>query len=140
MAELSKHKGIVGIKEATGDLERIPTIRKSCGDDFLIYSGEDDSGCKFTSPAVGGDGVISVTANVAPAKMHDMLTLSKAGQEVEAEAINTDLELLHSRLFIESNPIPVKKAVSLMGRCGPAIRQPLAELDISLKEQSKRPW
>ena len=73
VAELSKHKGIVGIKEATGDLERIPTIRKSCGDDFLIYSGEDDSGCEFTSPAVGGDGVISVTANVAPAKMHDML-------------------------------------------------------------------
>ena len=133
VAELSKHKGIVGIKEATGDLDRIPGIRKSCGDDFLIYSGEDDSGCKFVSPAVGGDGVISVTANVAPAKMHTMLTLSKAGQKEEAEKINAELELLHSRLFLESNPIPVKKAVSMMGKCGPAIRQPLTELDISME-------
>ena len=133
--ELSKHEGIVGIKEATGDLERIPGIRQACGDDFLIYSGEDDSGCEFTSPEVGGDGVMSVVANVAPAKMHTMLTHSKAGRKEEAEAINTELELLHSRLFLESNPIPVKKAVSMMGRCGPAIRQPLAELDIGMEAE-----
>lgn len=131
--ELSRHKGIVGIKDATGDLERIPGMRKSVGDAFLIFSGEDDSGCQFASPSVGGDGVISVTANVAPAKMHSMLTLSKAGQKEEAEAINSELELLHSRLFMESNPIPVKKAVNMMGRCGPAIRQPLTELDISME-------
>ena len=122
VAELSKHKGIVGVKEATGDLDRIPGIRKSCGDDFLIYSGEDDSGCDFASPAVGGDGVISVTANVAPAKMHSMLTLSKAGTKTEAEAINAECELLQSRLL--EQPDPVKKAVSMMGKCGPAIRQP----------------
>ena len=65
--------------------------------------------------------------------MHSMLTLSKAGKKTEAEAINAELELLHSRLFLESNPIPVKKAVSMMGKCGPAIRQPLAELDISME-------
>ncbi len=76
---LAAHRRIIGIKDATGDLDRIPIIRKDCGKDYKIFSGEDDSGCRFVSPAVGGDGVISVTANVAPALMHEMLTKSKEG-------------------------------------------------------------
>jgi dihydrodipicolinate synthase/N-acetylneuraminate lyase len=99
----------------------------------------DDTGCRFTTPPVGGDGVVSVTANVATAgaKMHEMsATLPKAGGHSEAEAINiaADLELLHSRLSMESSrPSPVKKAVSMAGKCGPAARQALAELDISME-------
>eukprot|EP01039_Chlorochromonas_danica_P004372 gene4372-4793_t len=122
----SKHPHIIGIKDATGDLSRVAELRAQCGKDFLIYSGEDDSGCDFVR--IGGDGVISVTANVCPKKMHDMLSLSKAGQKEAAEKINKLLMPLHKRLFLESNPIPTKKALNLMGKIGAGIRPPLCEL------------
>jgi len=127
VGQLSSHKNIVGIKDATGDLGRVATLRSLCGTKFLIYSGEDDSGCDFVR--IGGDGVISVTANVAPGNMHKMLKASKEGKKDEAEVINAMLMPLHKRLFLESNPIPAKKVLNLMGKIGPGIRPPLAPLD-----------
>lgn len=126
VAQFCKHPRIVGIKDATGDLDRVASLRGLCGADFLIYSGEDDSGCDFVR--IGGDGVISVTANVAPGKMHNMLTWSAEGKRKEAEEINAMLMPLHKRLFLESNPIPTKKVLSLMGKIGPGIRPPLTPL------------
>jgi len=126
VAQMSKHARIVGIKDATGDLERVAALRAQCGPNFLIYSGEDDSGCDFVR--IGGDGVISVTANVAPGPMHNMLTWSKQGKKEEAEKINAMLMPLHKRLFLESNPIPAKKALNIMGKIGTGIRPPLAPL------------
>lgn len=126
VAAFSSHPNIIGIKDATGDLSRVESLRKLCGKDFLIFSGEDDSGCEFTR--IGGDGVISVTANVAPKAMHNMLTWSKAGRREDAEKIDQTLQPLHKRLFLESNPIPVKKALQLMGRIGDGIRPPLTQL------------
>lgn len=126
VAQLAKHPRIVGIKDATGDLDRVAMLRSQCGPGFLIYSGEDDSGCDFVR--IGGDGVISVTANVAPGRMHQMLSLSKGGQRKEAEDINAMLMPLHKRLFLESNPIPAKKVLHLMGKIGSGIRPPLTTL------------
>jgi len=119
IAEIATHPNVIGVKDATGDITRVESLRRLCGKDFLLYSGEDDLGCEFVR--VGGDGVISVTANVAPKSMHKMLALSKAGTKAEAEAINETLMPLHKRLFLESNPIPVKKAMFLMGKIGPGM-------------------
>eukprot|EP01036_Dinobryon_divergens_P034984 gene34984-45281_t len=126
VAQISSHPNIIGIKDATGDLSRVKELRNLCGNDFLIFSGEDDSGCEFVR--IGGDGVISVTANVAPSSMHKMLLASKEGRAEEANAIDETLLPLHKRLFLESNPIPAKKALQLMGKIGPGIRPPLCEL------------
>eukprot|EP01042_Synura_sphagnicola_P005371 gene5371-6849_t len=126
VAQFSKHPMIVGIKDATGDLSRVATLRELCGPDFAIFSGEDDSGMDFVR--LGGDGVISVTANVAPADMHTMLLAAKEGRLQQATEINDRLMLLHQRLFLESNPIPVKKALQLLGKIGGGIRPPLTPL------------
>lgn len=123
VGQFADHPYIIGIKDATGDLGRVKALREACGEDFLLYSGEDDNGCKFVE--IGGDGVISVTANVAPGWMHKMMMLSKQGDSVEAERINDLLMLLHQRLFLESNPIPVKRALQLMGKINMGIRPPL---------------
>ena len=136
IAEIATHPNVIGVKDATGDITRVESLRRLCGKNFLLYSGEDDLGCDFVR--VGGDGVISVTANVAPKSMHNMLVLSKAGTKSEAESINETLMPLHKRLFLESNPIPVKKAMLLMGKIGPGIRPPLCTMDdvhlVALKE------
>jgi len=123
---IASHPRIIGVKDATGDLNRVQQIRSLCGSEFLIYSGEDDSGCDFVR--IGGDGVISVTANVAPKLMQMMLSLSKQGNQLEAEKINDMLMPLHKRLFLESNPIPVKAALQLMGKIDTGIRPPLDNL------------
>ena len=127
IAEIASHPNVVGVKDATGDLARIASFRQLCGKDFMIYSGEDDSGCDFVR--IGGDGVISVTANVAPKAMRTMLALSKEGRQAEAEAINANLMPLHKRLFLEANPIPVKRALQIIGRIGAGIRPPLVPMD-----------
>ena len=123
---ISDHKNVIGIKEATGDLSRVKLIKELCGQDFLIYSGEDDQGCEHCS--LGGDGVISVTANCAPAMMTKMLAASREGNSKTANEMNDDLILLHKALFFESNPIPAKKAMELMGKIDNGIRPPLTEL------------
>lgn len=124
--ELSRHPNICGVKEATADLDRVTTIRAGAGADFDLLSGDDASCCEFMLR--GGDGVISVTANVAPRAMHELCAAARAGLREEAERIDAALQPLHTKLFLESNPIPVKWAVNRMGLMSAGIRLPLTEL------------
>lgn len=126
-AIVSKHPGIIGVKDASGDLSRVGPLREQCGPAFLLYSGEDNQGASFVGS--GGDGVISVTANVCPALEHEMLVLAKAGDVGGAAKIDEVLAPVHSALFLESNPIPVKRAVEMMQRIEGGIRPPLAYMD-----------
>jgi 4-hydroxy-tetrahydrodipicolinate synthase len=126
VVELSRHGNICGIKEATGELDRVVAIRSAAGKDFDLLSGDDETCCEFM--LLGGDGVISVTANVAPRAMHDLCEAARAGRSDEAHEIDSGLQPLHKKLFLESNPIPVKWAVHQMGFIGSALRLPLTEL------------
>ncbi len=123
---LSRIGNIIGIKEATGDLERLRQIQQRVDDDFLLLSGDDATTREFLLQ--GGHGSISVTANVAPAAMAQMEEAALAGRADEAAAIDARLQELHSALFVESNPIPVKWAVSQMGLCGGHMRLPMTPL------------
>jgi 4-hydroxy-tetrahydrodipicolinate synthase len=127
IARLSKIKNIIGVKEASGDLSRGIKIKELCGPDFMVVSGEDFQAME--SILAGGQGVISVTANVAPRLMHDMCEAALAGDRQKAEQINAKLEDLHRDLFIESNPIPTKWALHEMGLIPAGIRLPLTPLD-----------
>jgi len=133
IGRLARVPHIIGVKEATGDLDRIDRIRNLCGADFLLVSGDDATTREFILR--GGDGVISVTANVAPQSMHDMCTLARSGDAAKATAIDNTLAGLHKNLFIESNPIPVKWALHRMGLIQDGIRLPLTWLS----EQSRGP-
>lgn len=125
--KLSKHPQIIGIKEATAKIERAEDIIRRCGQDFLVLSGDDATA--FELMQHGAKGVISVTANVAPQKMHDLCQAALHGKMDEAKAINQHLSLLHERLFLESNPIPAKWALYKMGKIKMGIRMPLLPLD-----------
>ena len=129
---LSAVENIVGIKEATGELERITTIREDAGDDFAIYSGDDATGCE--AMLRGANGVISVTTNVMPAAMKRLCDAALSGDREKAEAIDATLVPLHQKLFIESNPIPVKWALHEMGMIGEGIRLPLTWLSEPCRE------
>ncbi|GLS92357.1 4-hydroxy-tetrahydrodipicolinate synthase [Psychromonas marina] len=113
VARLAEIKNIIGIKEATGDLNRLTEIKALVADDFLLFSGDDETGCEFMLQ--GGDGVISVTNNVAPAEMAKMCRLALDGNRDEAQIINQQLMPVHKNLFVESNPIPVKWACAELG-------------------------
>jgi len=126
IARLAEVPNIIGVKEATGDLGRITTIRELVGNGFAIYSGDD--GTAREAILLGADGDISVTANVAPAAMHAMCRAALAGNAEEAARLDADLEGLHSALFIEANPIPVKYVLARMGMIGEGIRLPLTWL------------
>lgn len=126
VARLAAIENIVGVKEATGDLHRVAALRTGCGDDFAIYSGDDASACDFL--LLGGDGVISVTANLAPRQMQAMCAAALAGDRTGARAIDRRLAALHRDLFLQSNPIPVKWGAVEMGLCGQGIRLPLTWL------------
>jgi len=126
VAKLAVHPNIAGIKEATGELARVRVLRETCGPDFVLLSGDDATAREFMLQ--GGDGVISVTGNVAPARMRRLCDAARAGRRAEAERIDADLQSLHRNLFCESNPIPVKWAVQQMGLIGPGIRLPLIPL------------
>jgi 4-hydroxy-tetrahydrodipicolinate synthase len=126
VAKLSSHPNIGGIKEATGELARVRVLRDSCGKDFVLLSGDDATSREFMLQ--GGDGVISVTGNVAPRAMRRLCDASREGKRVEAERIDADLVALHQKLFCESNPIPVKWAMEQMGMIGNGIRLPLVRL------------
>ncbi len=117
---------IIGIKEASGILERLDELRRRCGEDFLLLSGDDATAMEFMLQ--GGKGVISVTANVAPKLMHAMCAAARAGDRKKAEILNQRLATLHTHLFLESNPIPVKWALAQMGRIPAGIRLPLTPL------------
>ncbi len=117
---------IIGIKEATGNMDRARDIMQRCGDRLDLYSGDDATAMELM--LLGGKGNISVTANVAPAAMHDMCAAALAGDRETAQAINARLEILHRTLFVESNPIPVKWALHEMGMIPAGIRLPLTPL------------
>jgi len=123
---LAKVANIIGIKEATGDIERARSILETCGNDFEVYSGDDATAMELM--LAGGHGVISVTANVAPQAMHEMCMAALAGERGKAAAINDRLMALHQNLFVEANPIPVKWAMHAMGMMGTGIRLPLTVL------------
>lgn len=133
---LSGISNIVGIKEASGTVERAAEIVRRCGSSLDVYSG-DDPLARETILA-GGKGVISVTANVAPALVHEMCTAALAGEADRAAAIDARLAELHAALFVESNPIPVKWAVAELGLMGPGIRLPLTWLSESKQGQVRQ--
>ena len=123
---LTQIPGIVGIKEATGDMARAQWLLRDVPDGFAVYSGDD-----LTAVALmlcGGHGNISVTANVAPAQMQALCKAAMAGERDEAMRLQKQLLPLHKSLFVESNPIPVKWAVQRMGLCGGELRLPLTPL------------
>ena len=126
VGRLSHISNIVGVKEATGELSRVRQIRNLTGPDFAIYSGDDATSREFC--LLGGNGTITVTGNVAPRLVHEMILAAMAGNKETALAIDTKLSALHKNLFIQSNPIPVKWAVAEMGLMGKGIRLPLTWL------------
>jgi len=123
---LSHIPNIIGLKEATGDLDRLKQILDLCGDRLELYSGDDMTGCDFMLQ--GGRGVISVTSNVAPKAMHDMCVAALAGDADKAHSIDSTLTGLHKDLFVEPSPIPVKWALYEMGLIDAGIRLPMTEL------------
>ena len=123
---LSAHGNIASLKDATAELDRVPTLRSGCGPEFSLLSGDDATSCEFLLQ--GGNGVISVTANVAAAAMRALCDAACSGDRAAAERIDVNLRQLHDRLFVQSNPIPVKWAVERMGLAGPGIRLPLTPL------------
>jgi 4-hydroxy-tetrahydrodipicolinate synthase len=125
---LAQIPNIVGIKEATGNLERARDILRRCGAKLDLYSGDDATALDCI--LLGGKGDISVTANVAPRLMHEMCKLARAGKEKEARAINDRLMPLHQDLFVEANPIPVKWALKEMDLIKGGIRLPLTPLSV----------
>ena len=126
VARLARIPNIVGIKEATGDLARVGRLRELCGADFALFSGDDASAREFILR--GGQGVISVTANVAPKLMHEMCQAALSGDREAAGSVDARLAALHRDLFAESNPIPVKWAVAQLGLAPAGIRLPLTWL------------
>ncbi len=123
---LSEIDNIVGLKDATGDLVRLAETQVLLADaEFGLYSGDDETGTEFMLR--GGHGVISVTSNVAPKAMAAMCEAALAGDRALAESLNQPLTGLHTRLFLEANPIPVKWALSEMKLIPPGIRLPLTE-------------
>ena len=129
MARLFELKNIAGVKDATGDLNRLDQTIKKLGPEFIQLTGEDGLALEFNKR--GGVGIISVTANIAPKLCSDFQKFSKSNldNEVkEAERINKILQPLHKSLFIESNPSPVKYAAKLLGLCDDEVRLPLVKV------------
>lgn len=135
VARLASFPTIVGIKEATGNINRVQEILKQCQSDFTILSGDDATGMDLIF--AGGKGVISVTANVAPKAMHELCQAALQGKKTEATKINHELMPLHKKLFLESNPIPTKWALYEMGRIQSGIRLPLLPLDPKFRNELK---
>ncbi len=136
MARLFELKNIVGVKDATGDLNRVEQQRKKMGEDFIQLTGEDGNVLEFNKR--GGVGCISVTANIAPKLCSDFQKYSKSSSDneiKEAERIDQMLQPVHKALFIESNPSPVKYAAKLIGLCDDAVRLPLVKIT---KESQKK--
>ena len=136
VSRLAEIPNIVGIKEATGSLERMHEILSCVPDDFDLYSGDDETGVEFMLQ--GGDGVISVTNNVAPRAMAAMCAAALAGDREKAVELNRPLEGLHKKLFLEANPIPVKWALHEMGLIPEGIRLPLTPLSTQFHEPLRK--
>jgi 4-hydroxy-tetrahydrodipicolinate synthase len=128
---LTKVPGVVGIKEATGNIERAQWLVKETPDDFAVYSGDDPTAVALM--LCGGQGNVSVTANVAPKLMHELCKAAMARDVQAAMDIQFKLLTLHKHLFVEPNPIPVKWAMERMGLCGGTLRLPMTPLSEHLK-------
>ena len=124
---LAQVDGIVGIKEATGNLERAQWLLREAPADFAVFSGDDATAIALM--LLGGHGNVSVTANVAPRLMHQLCAAAMAGDLATARAVQQRLLPLHRQLFCEANPIPVKWAMARLGLCGPTLRLPMTELE-----------
>ena len=136
VVRLADIPNIVGIKEATGNLQRAKEIMDRCGTKLDVYSGDDATAMELI--LLGGKGDISVTANVAPKAMHDMCAAALRGDRAEAENINQPLLALHKDLFLEANPIPVKWALQEMGLIPGGIRLPLTPLSEKYHDQVRQ--
>ena len=133
VVRLASHDNIVAIKEATGDLERVEPLRDGCGMEFQLLSGDDGTSSEFMLS--GGNGCISVTANVAPVAMRSLCDAARSGDRDQATSVDRKLRALHETLFLESNPIPVKWAVEKLGFTGPGIRLPLTGLAVAYHQE-----
>jgi 4-hydroxy-tetrahydrodipicolinate synthase len=129
---LAQIPNIVGIKEATSNIDRVTDLLARKPRNFIVLSGDDSTGLSYIM--LGGKGVISVTANVAPSPMHEMCAAALAGDYAKAIEVNNRLFPLHKNLFLESNPIPVKWALHKMGRIAAGIRLPLTPFDARYHE------
>ena len=139
MARLNELKNIIGVKDATGDLNRVDLTLKKLGKDFIQLTGNDDNAFEFNQK--GGVGAISVTANIVPKLCSDFQKLSKSENESDlkqAEQLNKTLQPIHHAMFIESNPSPVKYAAKLLGLCDDEVRLPLVKITDSTKEIIKK--
>jgi 4-hydroxy-tetrahydrodipicolinate synthase len=136
VARLREKKKIVGIKEATGDMKQVSELIRLCGRDFDVISGDDFT--TFPLLCLGGAGVISVTANIVPADCAAMCDAFFSGKIEEALKIHYKLDPLHGPLFMETNPIPVKTALALMGRVSEEFRLPLCPMADINKEKLKK--
>ena len=139
MARLFELKNIVGVKDATGDLERADQQKKIMGNEFILLTGEDGNALEFNRR--GGVGCISVTANIAPKLCSDFQKYSKSNSDneiKEAERIDQILQPVHKSLFIESNPSPVKYAAKLLGLCDDAVRLPLVKITQNTQQEVKK--
>ncbi|MEZ5938044.1 MAG: 4-hydroxy-tetrahydrodipicolinate synthase [Hyphomonadaceae bacterium] len=141
LGRLAKLPNIVGVKDASNQLDRVSRHTAFCGPDFVQLSGEDPTALGYM--ALGGHGLISVTANVAPRQVADMINACRQGDYAAARRINDTLSRLHRALFLESSPAPTKYALSRLGRCTEDVRQPIlpvqsaevrAEIDAGMKE------
>lgn len=135
MGELAKHEMIMGVKDATGDLARVPNQRLTCGTDFIQLSGEDPTAIGFN--AQGGVGCISVTANVAPALCAQMQAATLVGDYDTALSINDRLMPLHKAIFTEPGLVGAKYGMSLLGLCSDEVRSPLTGLEDSTKDKMR---
>ncbi|MDP2843170.1 MAG: 4-hydroxy-tetrahydrodipicolinate synthase [Acetobacterium sp.] len=129
--ELSKIANVAAVKEASGDISQVTEIARVCGDDIDIYSGNDDHLLPILS--VGGKGVISVSANIIPAEMHELVTSFMAGDLKRARELQFSTNLVNRAMFYETNPIPIKTAMALMGLDSGEMRLPLIEMEESNK-------
>lgn len=127
VGQLAQLRGIVAVKEGFAQIERIRELKRLCPSEFAVLSGDDATAREAV--LAGARGVISVTANVAPRAMAEMMAAAGKGEREKAERLDAPLASLHQALFLETNPIPVKWALERMGLIGPGIRLPLTELD-----------
>ena len=131
VAAIAEHKNVVGIKEATADMEQISEVIRLSGDDFSVLSGDDATTLPLV--AIGGTGVISVTANIVPGDMSKLCSLATTGKMAEARELHYKLLPLCSAMFVDTNPVPVKAALTMMGVIGGELRLPL----VGLSEDNK---
>lgn len=135
VARLAEIKNIVAIKEATGDMKQVSEIIRLCGDSITLISGDDFT--TLTLMALGGKGVISVAANISPRDVSDMCKALLEGNLEEARRLHFKLEPLSKAMFIETNPVPAKTALHLMGRIQEEFRMPLCEMSTQNREKLK---